>query len=378
MLYLEEFEDWEAKDYVENLYQCFRASGTYKEKVIRGKRCVKIDYAGDFRIDVVPYMERNDKKYITYRPDNEFELTNPEAYNAWLDEKNSTANGHLVKVIRVVKFLRDFKNTFHVKSVVLNVLFGDQVNDVALLENPECYSDVPTTLRTVMNRLSEYVSNNEILPSIIDPSGTGENLSDRWNQEEFASFRKAIIRYAEWIDDAWSDMDFSSSRQKWQRVFGEGFGQSEASNTTEAMVKSVAALPVFSNTEQNLEDASILLKINAKYAFRIGGKVLKNERMGAYYLRKRGNRVMSGRKIKFEVEECNVPAPFKIYWKVHNRGDEAIKRDCIRGQIEEGDRVWRINESTSFGGSHYVECYIVKDGYCVAKSRQPVNISYFN
>jgi hypothetical protein len=369
LLHLEEFENWEAEDYVIKLHSCFSGSGIYKDKAKLGKRCVTLHYAGDFHIDVVPFLERHEKKYITNRPDNEFELTDPEAYNEWLDDKNRTTGGNLIRIIRLIKYLRDFKETFSVKSFVLNVLLGEQVNDVALLEDPNCYSDIPTTLKTILNRLRDYVQENSILPSIMDPSETGENLSDRWNQEDYEIFRKAIIRYAEWIGDAWTEQDRATSLEKWQRVFGDKFGTSRIS-TSELSAKSLAT---YNKTEEQIEDKGIKVSINPRYQFRIDGKVLKKDSMGAYYLRKRGNRVLPGRQIQFEIKVCNVPTPYKIYWKVLNRGEEAIARDCIRGRIIEGDRVWK--EPTSFRGSHFVECYIVKDGICVAKDRQPVNIS---
>ena len=38
---------------------------------------------------------------------------------------------------------------------------------------------------------------------------------------------------------------------------------------------------------------------------------------------------------------------------------EVGKRDCIRGQINKG--IDYINETTNFYGSHFVECYIIKN-----------------
>ena len=96
--------------------------------------------------------------------------------------------------------------------------------------------------------------------------------------------------------------------------------------------------------------------------------------MGAYYLKNRGGKVLRGRRIRFFLSSCTVPQPFDIYWKVLNRGTQAKKQDCIRGLIEKGGQTWRIDERTAFVGPHYVECYIVKGGVCVAMDRQEVNI----
>lgn len=69
-------------------------------------------------------------------------------------------------------------------------------------------------------------------------------------------------------------------------------------------------------------------------------------------------------------------APYDIYWKVKNEGEEAIKRDCIRGQLKKTNTK-SIVESSDFIGEHYVECYIVKDGICVAKDHIDVPISHY-
>lgn len=376
LLYLKEFEEWEAEDYVKNLYACFCSNGTYKPKAQLGKRCVTIDYAGDFHVDVVPYLERHGDKFITHRIDNEFLLTNPEAYNAWLDEKNKITNRNLVKVIRLVKYLRNFKRRFGVKSVVLNVLLGQQVNEMALLMDPNCYADVPTTLMTIMNRLKDYVESQPYLPSIMDPSGTQENFSDRWDQAGYTAFRTAIIRYSGWINEAWSEPDSSISLEKWQRVFGDDFKLETLTRFSESVTKSISSLPVvFDDTEQKLEDLGFVLSLSPTYRIRIAGRVLPNRSMGSYYLKDRGNKVFRGRSIQFQITECTVPTPYSIYWKVRNRGPESTSLNCIRGQIEKGEKVWRNTEPTSFVGPHFVECYIVKNGVCVATDRQDVIIT---
>lgn len=81
--------------------------------------------------------------------------------------------------------------------------------------------------------------------------------------------------------------------------------------------------------------------------------------------------------IDFMDSEIKKEAPYDIYWKVKNEGQEAIKRDCIRGQIKRTNTK-SINESSDFIGEHYVECYIVKDGICIAKDHIDVPISNYN
>ena len=82
--------------------------------------------------------------------------------------------------------------------------------------------------------------------------------------------------------------------------------------------------------------------------------------------------VQRSKSLDFYIEYCDVEKPYDIYWKVRNVGEEARKRNDIRGEIVKGGE--KHHECSQFHGSHYVECYIVKENVCVAKSRISVPI----
>ena len=52
------------------------------------------------------------------------------------------------------------------------------------------------------------------------------------------------------------------------------------------------------------------------------------------------------------------------------------KRNCIRGKILKSNNNF-IKERTDFNGSHYVECYLIKNEVCVAKAHIDVPIYNF-
>lgn len=78
--------------------------------------------------------------------------------------------------------------------------------------------------------------------------------------------------------------------------------------------------------------------------------------------------------LKFSVIGTDIVGPYGLFWKVLNRGQEAINRDCIRGQIVADDGHKRRTETTTFRGDHVVECYAVVDGVVVATDRIHVPI----
>lgn len=68
----------------------------------------------------------------------------------------------------------------------------------------------------------------------------------------------------------------------------------------------------------------------------------------------------------FRIVSHNVPSPYSVKWKVRNFGDEARGRGALRGEISDDNGTETKKESTLYHGEHYVECYIIKNGQCVA------------
>jgi len=70
--------------------------------------------------------------------------------------------------------------------------------------------------------------------------------------------------------------------------------------------------------------------------------------------------------------QTNVPKPFNVYWQVVNTGREAEEAKQLRGQIFSskiaGAGGLTQNEATLYTGVHWIECFIVKNGICVARS----------
>ncbi len=70
----------------------------------------------------------------------------------------------------------------------------------------------------------------------------------------------------------------------------------------------------------------------------------------------------------------NVKTPFSVFWQVVNTGQEAGLKEDLRGSIvpakTAGKGGLHHNESTRYSGTHWIECFIVKDNVCVARSEE--------
>ncbi len=370
LLLMTEQDGWEPKAYVGQLYSKLKASSSYGSIVSRQSRCVLINYANDFHMDVVPYLVRDDGHWITNRTTNELENTNPEGFNEWLDGRDRIASRRLVDVIRLMKYLRDFKQRFSVRSVVLSFLLAEQVSEFRKVLDSGCYNDLPTAFVTLIKDLDAWLQARPTLPVLTDPSCPSQNFHDRWTDAEYRTFRDRIHYYAGKAETAYNlpaTDGVEASLKAWQEIFGTGFCKPPEKKAVEASV----ALTRASDHEQDLEaDLRIPIDLTAGDKVRIHGRVRKQPRMDTYDLAKRGNRVAKNRTIAFSLPACTVPAPYDIYWKVKNYGAEAERADCLRGQITRGTDYQ--SEPTAYRGNHYVEVYIVKNGRCVAMDHHRV------
>jgi hypothetical protein len=370
LLHLSPVPGWTAEDYVENLYSAFRDSGTYKDMVGRKTRCVMVDYADDFHIDVVPFLSRADGMYVTNRHEDDYERTNPEGFTEWFEGRDQLAGGNLIPVMRLLKFVRDTKQNFKVKSFVFNTLVGGQVEMVDLVKDADCFADVPTTLHTVVSKLDDYLQLNETMPAIPDPSNFLDDLSKRWNQDEYANFRNKFHLYAGKIKEGFAEKDKDASVRKWREVFGEDFAKAKVVKLAQSIFSRPATAPP---SEHFIEESGIPVDIEPSYAARLEATVLEKDGFRRYALQEHGMRVERARRVQFRLV-TDVPGPISIKWKVRNLGYEALSANCLRGEITADDGTQTKVEPTRYKGDHYVEAYVIKDGVCVAVAHARVKI----
>ena len=193
VLFVDPLTGWTAADYVVSLRAVFRASDRYRDLASMSTRCATLTYAGDFCLDVVPCVV--DRLYqgtleVCNRRDNRFEPTSPLHYTQWLAERNDwLRSNQLQHVVRLLKFLRDIKGTFSVKSVLLTTLIGMQLTPLDAQQRGEWFPDLPTTLRVFMARLDTFLQSYVAMPTIWNPVLPTEEFNRHWDQEKYENFR---------------------------------------------------------------------------------------------------------------------------------------------------------------------------------------------
>lgn len=364
----------EPKKYTIELKKALDAVPRYVDKTVLGKRCVTIQFANDFHIDVVPFIERSDgKTYITHRTRNEFLRQDPTEFTYWFKEQTRTTNGHLVRVVRLAKWLRD-RSSIDCPSVVLAALLAERVKSFAGIND---YGNVATTFTSLIEDLRDYLELHTVPPWVDDR--IGQNLADRLTQTGFDNLKSQLKRWARLAREA-MDAKAPESVAKWKKLFGDSFGAS-ATNSTLALSAS-ASVPTTPTYEHQFAPGEKTLteqfgypeRRDATANFRIVGKMSPTKKSRGRFrpMSANGNLVPIGRSLVFEITDCTVQKPYDVYWKVRNAGPEAASRNAFRGEIL--DRGPIIRESSDFPGAHWVQAWIVKDGIAVATATQDVII----
>jgi hypothetical protein len=346
------------KELLKAVKDVLKASPAHADLVKTKTRCVTLEYAGDFHIDVVPCVRQLDIPYIANRLTDEWEPTDPVGFTAWMDEHDQRANGFLVPAIRLCKYLRDYKGRPKIKSVILTILLAEMVDR----HGAEEFTDLPTTLVLLLESLAEWCSHFPNAPQRAEPTCGAELRLGDTNWDAFTNQITSLGRRGR---EALDEPTEATSLARWVALFGSNFPSPAPDARTSAVQLEAGEEDLYLNfgIPTEITDAvSIEASVRKKEGFRHGsiGPLLP---------------LAKSRGIDFKIA-TTVEYPYDVYWKVKNRGEEAKSRNGLRGEIRRDDNAHSPHryESTSYTGSHYVEVYVVKEGVCVAKARQDVVI----
>lgn len=241
LIHMDEHADWagDPAKYVEELYW---ALGRARYERSRKTRCVRVHYANDCHVDLVPYVETAFGQMIVNRTTGEWETSNPEGFTAWMRERDEITNGNFRRVVRLMKYLRDHKNSFTgTRSIILTTLLGERANAWAELADPSAYKNVPNTLVTLVGALDEWMQERPTMPDVVDPSSPGTTFNHRWSQESYAYFRDRIHVHAAEMRAALLESDPEKSEKMWRALFGDGFRSTSAGAASTSPLSAVGA-----------------------------------------------------------------------------------------------------------------------------------------
>lgn len=229
----------------------------------------------------------------------------------------------------------------------------------------------------ILERMDRYISYRGDVAWIPNPTDPRENFADRWVTHP--ERREAFFN---WLRQA--RHDFSSAGQAGDLdAFAESLAPSIGRRLVESAVEKRRPKGLLNTALGGITAASALLrrvlaaphKVAPNWPMSLQGtaqiaRATYTQRGKAHSIKSDGMPLAKGGDLRFEVQ-TNIQPPYNVYWQVVNTGPEATAGGGLRGGFElpVANTAGLVRtESTKYRGTHSIECLIVKDGRCVAKS----------
>lgn len=332
---------------------------TYPNSSIKGDGQVVVIAFKNYVVEILPSFLQSDNtyKYPDSNNGGSWKITKPRQERDAINALNNESGGNLKKLC---KMTRAWKNHH---GVAMGGLLIDTLCYNFLHKHPEYTSVGLDTYHFMIRDFFAYLSNEDKNKKYWLAPGSNQKVFSKGN------FVTKAKRAHQKCLKAIENIDQANVYSRWKGIFGRLFP-----SATDMGEKSIEEQTyAFRDTEEYICDQ---FPVDIRYDLIIECEVKQNgfQTRLLRQLRHLGLPLLLNKTLDFYVVKTDVPQPYTIKWKVRNVGAEAMKRDQIRGQIWNDTGKSRRRESSTFQGGHFVECYVIKDGVCVARDRIDVSI----
>lgn len=364
MLYIMPDSKWE--DYKDDQYKLLSDTKEalklkYSSTNIKVDRLVvDVFFSDNTKFEVQPvFVDSQEDGKDVYKYPNTYnggswKITKPRHEQEEMSSSNNAKNDNLR---RLCKMLRAWKNT---KGVAMGGLLIDTLAYNYLNTTTEFDDKSFASYDLLSLNFFEFLKNQPRQDYYLA-------LGSRQRVNVKHPFKKAALAAYEASKEAYEEQDETKRHKKWKQLYGRYFPQ------VEKVAEARAFATTYHNTEEFIEDR---YPVDIRYELSIDCEVSQKGWQTTLLreLLKDRLRLRLGKKLRFYIVKTDVPKPYRIIWKVRNRGRYAETHDRIRGQLIMANE-FEHKETTDFNGPHYVECYIVKEGIVVARDRIGVPIN---
>lgn len=234
-------------------------------------------------------------------------------------------------------------------------------------------SNVAYALQAILAGLDSHIETRDGVTWIPNPTDPEENFADRW-----ATHPQRKQRFFEWLAAARDDFLRIGALTNRERLVEQA---TSALGDRVARAASLApSRPAQAGASLFQRTASVFLATHKKPApwqhVRGGTVTIAEAIVSRHGYRSKpfyhdSTPLAKNVSLTFKAV-TDVPWPFDVHWQVVNTGPEAaavpggLRGGFDAGTVERGSIV--KHESTYYSGTHTIECFIVKDGYLVARS----------
>jgi len=385
-----------------------------------GRRCWTLNYAdgAQFHMDILPalpdgdsfrlFLENKgfsaawtdlaiaitDNTHQNYeRIDDDWLRSNPKGYAEWFKEcmkvQFNARRMLLAESIRAdVEKVPEYKVKTPLQRAIQilkrhrDIMFADDQDDkpisviittlAAHAYNNE--ADLLDTLVNIVDGMPRYIQTRNGVSWVPNPVNPTENFADKWQNHP-----QREVKFRQWLKQVRADLntvlrsgnirtigEYLKPRLG-EKIINEALQHFSKTNTGKAaglVIGRTRPLTRFDIPHRQLPMWPLVLKGNVT----VTGWFSRDGSRSQHF--QSGDRLSKHCLLRFKAK-TNISWPYKVYWQVVNTDEEARAANCLRGGfydgiIEKGGRVRK--EGTLYTGMHWIECFIIKNGVCVARS----------
>lgn len=331
--------------------------------------CVRVKYADGYHIDFAIYRRYYDvwsNCWVYEHAGSDWTQRELKGLTDWFTTQNNASDGKLRKVVRLSKmFCKSRSSWKNMPSGLLQTVLCDEKLQDSYTRIDELFY---FTMKEIVNRL-------ELDTSVAAPVDNGRDLTPRKSDtQKMTNWKNRLKSKLEDLEILFKDdCSKADALQAWYGFFNHDFWNEPVTETSNYSAKLILkSVSSFVDTEQFIDDLyPVDLSYRCSVSCQVSGNGFRPKPLSDF-LQLLRRYLPHNFEIRCTMVYTNCPPPYRVLWKVKNVGPEAERLNQVRGQIEEKGN--SIVEHSRFYGNHYIECYIVKNGICVAKTRVDIPI----
>lgn len=351
------FDDYESNGQSALLQEVkSRLKEKYSKTKISGDGQVVVLEFTNYTVELVPGFKQLDDRF-KYPDTNDggiWRTTNPLPE---IEESKKTAKDTNNNFKYIANMLRAWKNKqgFKFGGLLIDTLTYNFLNANTDYKSIE-FDSYLCMIKDLFNYL-KYLNKDQ---SYWHALGSNQLVYNSGNGKFIKKAKKAYNKIIDLTEES------NNSNKKLREIFGNQFPKKEVIIESASVNKSYNQCN-YNYTEQYIED---MFPIDIRYDITLECNVTQDGWRPKLLSLILGNKdwLSKDKSLEFFIKDINIKGDYDIYWKVKNEGDMAKEKNCIRGQILKTNKKKKF-EHTDFKGEHYVECYIVQNGVCVAKDK---------
>ncbi len=344
----------DSSEVLQELYDALVASSTYRSATIQ-HHSVGIELS-QLSIDVVPVIvdEDDDSLYwIADSRDGTWTESDPKGHKSWSTETNQNNNNNYKPLVKILKWWRRKhcpSGAKYPKGITLEKLIADNLGD----SSASTEDFLIETMQNIVSAYKEAYVDAGINPYIDDPSNKIESndLLAGYTTDDFKGFILKLEEHINLLNDK------GSESETWRTILGAEFPKSQESKSFYNLLTCRTAAHRQKPTWPMARGGAVIVTLKAEDS---------NGLLVAY--ESNGQPINKSCVLHFKAL-TGVKAPYTVKWQITNTGEEALRADCLRGDFyDSNEGLHGRRESTLYSGTHSVQCFIIRRGICVARSK---------